>query len=94
MIDVMSLLRSLRRPALLIRAARIGQEDYSRERDLARILRSGRPPAGGAAVMALLEREADLDERRRAGSAGYTFGSHVEVLAALMAEARALAARG
>lgn len=91
MTDLMTLLRNLRRPALLIRAARIGQGDYVRRRDLARILRTSRLPAPGAAVMALMEREADLDERRRAGSAGYTAAAHVEVLAALMAEARSLA---
>ena len=94
MTDIMTLLRGLRRPPLLIRAARIGQEGYVRRRDLARILRTSRPPAPGAAVMALMEREAELDERRRAGSAAYTIATHVEVLAALMAEARAVAACG
>jgi hypothetical protein len=94
MIDLMTLLRGLRRPALLIRAARIGQGDYVRRRDLARILRTSRLPASGAAVMALMEREAELDERRRSGAAGYTVAAHVEVLAALMAEARGLADRG
>lgn len=94
MTDIMTLLRALRRPALLIRAARIGQEGYDRKRDLGRILRTARLPAPGAAAMALMEREAELDERRREGSAAYTFGAHVEVLAALMAEARAVAARG
>ena len=93
MTDIMTLLRALRRPALLIRAARIGQASYDRRRDLGRILRTGRLPAPGAAAMALVEREAELDERRREGSAAYTFASHVEVLAALMAEARAVAAR-
>ena len=93
MTDIMSLLRTLNRPALLIRAARIGQRDYVRRRDLSRILRTPRLPASGAAVMALLEREAELDERRREGSTTYAAAAHIEVLAALMAEARALASR-
>lgn len=94
MTDLMTLLRGLRRPALLIRAARLGQRDYLRRRDLARILRTSRLPGHGAAVVALMEREADLDERRRSGAAGYTAASHVEVLAALMAEALALTEQG
>lgn len=90
MIDLMTLLRGLHRPALLVRAARIGQADYVRRRDLPRILRSSSLPAPGPAVMALVEREAELDERRRFGGSGYTAAAHIEVLAALMAEARAL----
>lgn len=90
--DITTMLRTLKRPALLIRAARLGQGDYVRRRDLARILRTPRLPGPGAAIMALMEREAEIDERRREGSAGYTVASHVEVLAALMAEARAHAA--
>ena len=90
--DIMTMLRTLKRPALLIRTARIGQSDYVRRRDLARILRTTRLPGPGAACLALMEREAEIDERRRLGSAGYTAALHVEVLAALMAEARALAA--
>ena len=91
--DITTMLRSLERPALLIRAARLGQEAYVRRRDLTRILRTTRLPGPGAAVMALMDREAELDERRLAGSHAYTIASHVEVLAALMAEARAFAAR-
>lgn len=93
MTDLMTMLRGLHRPALLIRAARLGQEHYLRRRDLARILRTARLPGPGAAVIALMEREAELDERRRQGSGAYNCGAHVEVLVALMAEARALRAR-
>jgi hypothetical protein len=91
--DLMTMLHGMRRPALLIRAARIGQGDYARRRDLGRILRTSPPPAAGAAVMALIEREGELNERRLAGNSGYTAAAHVEVLAALMAEARTFRAR-
>lgn len=93
MTDLMTMLRGLHRPSLLIRAARLGQEHYLRRRDLARILRSSRLPGPGAAVVALMEREAELDERRREGTATYTCEAHVAVLTALMAEARALQSR-
>ena len=91
--DIQTMLRALRRPALLIRAARFGQGGYQRSRDLRRILRRAEPPAPGAAAMALLEREAALEDARRAGAPGYTFAAHIEVLTALMGEARLLAAR-
>lgn len=90
--DLMTQLRGLHRPGLLIRAARIGQADYVRRRDLPRILRVSTPPTPGAAIMALMEREAELDERRRAVGSSYAASAHIEVLAALMAEARALQA--
>lgn len=91
--DITTLLRGLRRPPLLIRAARIGQADYVRRRDLSRILRTPRLPSTGAAIIALMEREAELDERRRTGGSGYLAAAHVEVLAALLAEARSHQAR-
>ena len=91
--DLMTQLRARHRPALLIRAARIGQADYVRRRDLARILRTSSLPSTGAAIVALMEREAELDERRTSGASGYTSCAHIEVLAALMGEARALQVR-
>lgn len=90
MTDTLSLLKSLHRPRLLIRAARFGQEDYCRDRDLTRILRISRPPAPLNAVDRLIEQEQELEEIRTTGDAGYSPARHVEVLIALMAEARAL----
>lgn len=91
--DILTLLRGLHRPALLIRAARIGQGDYVRGRDLSRVLRTNALPSPGAAAMALVEREAELNERRLSGASGYVAAAHIEVLAALMAEARVLQRR-
>jgi len=81
-------LSGLRRPKLLIRAARFGLAEYDRERSLGRVLRSPFAPAPGFAVSRLLETEAQLEAARRAGTAGYAPSRHVEVLIALMAEAR------
>ncbi len=47
-------------------------------------------PAPGVAVTRLIEEEARLEETRQGGGAGYSPSRHVEVLIALMAEARLL----
>ena len=77
----------MRRPKLLIRAARIKASGYRRERDLPRIL----PPRSAATsevrVRRLMDIEADLDATRRIGDSTYSITQHVEVLTALIAEA-------
>jgi hypothetical protein len=90
--DALGLLADLRRPRLLIRAARIGAQDYRRDTRLPRLLGLPTPPRPGAALMRLMEIEADLDERRCAEDASYTVAAHVEVLVAMMGEARLLRA--
>ena len=90
MTDITQMLANLRRPRLLIRAARFGQADYNRTRDLRRLLKSVTPPTPLRAVGALIDKEAALEETRRAGDASYSVSRHVEVLIALMAEARLL----
>ena len=81
-------LAALRRPALLVRAARHGQADYRRAQHLPRLLGYGALPAPGAALAALMEMEALHETRRREGDAAWSAAHHVEVLIALMAEAR------
>lgn len=88
--DVLGLLNDLRRPRLLIRAARIGAQDYRREPSLKRLLGQAPLPRSGAALMRLMEIEGELDDRRRADDAGYSVSRHVEVLTAMMGEARIL----
>jgi hypothetical protein len=85
-------LEALRRPRLLIRAARHGLAEYDRNRDLRRLLAAPAPPPPERAVAQLLASEARLEAARRAQDAGYSVARHVEVLIALIAEAR-LAAR-
>jgi len=85
-------LTRIRRPRLLIRAARFGVEDYQRSRDLKRILRSDVLPGPGRAVDLLVDLEAHHDAARRAGAATYSIATHLDVLIALMAEARHLEA--
>ncbi|WP_238365226.1 DUF6477 family protein [Mesobacterium pallidum] len=88
--DVLSLLASLRRPGLLIRAARHGQDDYNRKAHLPRHLGYGVLPRHGAALLRLMELEADQNAKRAAGDAGYALSTHVDLLIAMMGEARLL----
>lgn len=88
MTDFRALLADLRRPQLLIRAARCGLADYRRDRDLRRILDA--QPSPDRAVRRLLTEEENLEATRQAGEASYSVTRHIEVLIALMSEVRLL----
>lgn len=88
MTDFRTFLADLRRPALLIRAARFGLIDYRRDRDLRRLIAQELPPL--AAMTRLIEVEQELESIRRKGDASYSVNRHVDVLIALLGEARLL----
>ncbi len=90
--DILEMLDQLRRPRLLIRAARAGAEGYARAPHLRRLLGGGETPRTGEALIRLLEMERDLDDTRRAGDPGYSAVRHVDMLIAMMGEARLLRA--
>jgi hypothetical protein len=92
MTDLAHLLSALRRPKILIRAARAGVADYRRERDLKRLLRSGSGPAPQQALGTLLAEEDRLETNRTTGEATYNLQRHVALLTAILAEARLLPA--
>jgi len=92
MTQIPATLAGLRRPRLMVRAARFGLADYRRDRDLARLLQGCRPGSPAAVIDRLIELEERMEARRRAADAGYSYARHIELLIALMAEARALAA--
>ncbi|WP_116597598.1 DUF6477 family protein [Primorskyibacter marinus] len=92
--DILSLLHALKRPRLLIRAARIGAQDYQRTAHLPRLLGYGALPRTGPALMRLMEIEAELNARREANDAGYSIARHVELLVAMMGEASVLRSAG
>jgi len=86
--DPLNEIAALRRPRLLVRAARFGLADYDRRRALKRLLPGMTAPGPRAALAALMEREAAIEANRVSGAASYLASRHVEVLIALMAEAR------
>jgi acetylornithine/succinyldiaminopimelate/putrescine aminotransferase len=81
-------LSNIRRPKILIRAARAGVSDYHRNRDLRRLLRLTKAARDVGALHTLLAEEERLEGKRTAGEATYSIQRHVAILTALIAEAR------
>lgn len=90
MTDFRTLLAEIRRPRLLLRAARFGMTEYNRDRDLKRVLAGAAPASPERAVPELIAVEERLEAHRRAGDAGYSLTRHIEVLIALLSELRLL----
>lgn len=76
----------VRRPRLLVEAARAGLPNYRRKRDLRRILRGEEIPQPGGALRRLLAEEDRLDQSRREAETDYDVERHVLLLIAIMAE--------
>ena len=81
---------TLRRPGLLVRAARFGLVEYRRDVALKRVLKTATTPKPKAAVDRLLIEEARLEEARLTHDATYNVTRHVEVLICLMGEVQLL----
>jgi hypothetical protein len=92
MTDLACRLAALRRPRLLIRTARFGLQDYRRTPALRRLVATAGAHSPAQIVALLLLREAEQEARRQAADAAYSVARHVELLIALMAEARMLSA--
>lgn len=87
--DSMAELPQLRRPRLLVAAARHGQQGYRRARDLRRLMQGAEEvPPSGRALAWLVAREAQMDEARRAARPDWEVQQHVLLLIALLAEMR------
>lgn len=83
-------LQNLERPALLVRAARLGVSEYDRRRDLRRLTRVAVPSCAKKALPMLMAIEDKLETRRKTGDANYSLTRHVDILIAVMGEARTL----
>lgn len=90
MTDFRKFLTDLRRPALLLRAARFGLTDYERERDLKRLLRVDNAASPEKTLPRLIREERRLEETRQAGDASYSLNRHIDLLIALISELRLL----
>lgn len=89
-----SLVAELRRPRLLIRAARAGLAEYNRNRDLRRLMRLAVAPGPDRALALLMAEEARIEATRQAGDAAYSLTRHIELLIAMIAEVRLLPLAG
>ncbi|WP_103256340.1 DUF6477 family protein [Tabrizicola aquatica] len=92
MSDFRVMLSNLRRPRLLMHAARFGLGDYRRERDLRRLVQSATSPE--VTLPQLIAVEERLEATRVAGDASYSVARHIDVLIALLAEAQLLRRSG
>jgi hypothetical protein len=81
-------LAAIRRPKILIRAARAGVTEYHRDRDLKRLLRLNKAARAGIDLGTLLAEENRMEVKRQSGEATYSIQRHVAILTALIAEAR------
>lgn len=88
MTDPLSRLATLSRPSLLVQAAKIGVPELNRDVSLRRMLPGQSPPPPGQAFEPLLFREEAMEMARRDGGAAYSAAKHVELLSALIVEAR------
>ena len=69
MSEIQQLLNPLKRPGLLVRAARHGLNDYNRDRHLRRILRADRTPSPIVAARQLIDLEQSHEDRRQSADA-------------------------
>lgn len=90
MTDIMGILSNLRRPRLLVRAARHGLQDYDRKRDLRRIAGSAPANSSTALIAHLVDQEEQIETNRQSGCATYSITKHIEILVALMYECKLL----
>lgn len=93
--SVLSTLSHLNRPKLLLRAARHGTCDYNRDIELRRILRVASTPQPSLGVLRrLIDLEAEQNDARTRTEAEvgapWRATRHIDVLIALIAEARLL----
>ena len=92
MTNPIATLDTLRRPRLLINAARIGTSEYIRDAHLSRHIGTDPLPPSDAALHQLIEIESEINSARCARMANYSVARHVDVLIAIMGEARLLRA--
>ena len=93
--DPLQELSQLRRPKLLVKAAQHAKLSYRRQKHLTRIFFDAQVQThlGMRIVAHLTDLESELNDKRKARDASYSITRHIDVLAALLAEAdRAMAA--
>lgn len=79
-------LLALRRPRILVKAARCALSDYRRDAVLRRVLKTPCLPPDPQVFASLLALEDDMDQLRRDGDVTYSAKRHITLLTALIAE--------
>ena len=79
-------LSNLKRPKIIIKAAKIASQTYRRSRDLSRVLGYSHPALNSSIHQQLFDLEHSINQKRCLGDASYDLKTHVQVLSALLAE--------
>lgn len=89
MTDRLQALSSLRRPRLLVKAAQHAKLSYQRSKHLTRLLFGihDHDRMGERIVAQLYDLESEINEKRKTRDGSYSVARHIDVLAALLAEA-------
>lgn len=88
MSDVLSKINQLKRPPILVRAAKEGALRYNRVRCLRRLTGEDVPLKNPQVLEQLLEMEGVCNDQRQTENAQYSVVRHVELLIALIGEAQ------
>lgn len=85
--EISNSLLHLKRPNILVRAARVALNNFQRDATLTRIF--GYVPAGPSQdlISDLIEREGQINTQRKSGDVTYNIARHITVLTALISEA-------
>ncbi|MBL4751561.1 MAG: hypothetical protein JKX71_13435 [Amylibacter sp.] len=76
----------IKRPKILLLAAKIGLRTYSRNKELKRLFKMRTAPQPPHALGMLRTREIDLEKARKKGKAAYDMKLHIQVMTALLQE--------
>lgn len=90
--DVLCKLEQIKRPRLLLRSAKLGAIEYTRNQHLRRHFACRKIPSHYESLTRLLEREVKVDAQRKNDSAAYSVIDHIDLLIAVLGEARLLRA--
>ncbi|WP_370229990.1 DUF6477 family protein [Cognatishimia sp.] len=90
--DVLQQITALKRPAILVRAAKDAALSYQRKVHLRRFFGETLPHKNATLLAQLLELEHKSNEQRLAEMAEYSVARHLDILIALIGEAQILRA--
>ncbi|MGB0960212.1 MAG: DUF6477 family protein [Halocynthiibacter sp.] len=85
--DVFSVLETMKRPKILMLAARHRVADYTRDKDLRKLTRTDYMPGPSEALLLLISLEKSMNHKRVEQDGTYNVYRHVDVLGAILGEA-------
>ncbi len=90
--DTFCKLEQLKRPRFLLRTAKLGAAEYKRSQHLRRHFAGEATPSPSEALTRLMDLEAKVESQRQNAAATYSLIEHLDLLIAVLGEARLLRA--